>query len=183
MRLAALLLLLAASCASTTTTTHPAPPATPASAEHDWLMQLVGDWEAVSEMEAEAGAEPTRWVGTEDIDAIGALWVVAEGEVDFGEEHFESRMTLGYDPEQRCFVGTWIDSVQSHLWNYRGQLDADQRALTLEAQGPSIVEPGRTTLYRDRIELVTPDHKRLVSAMREDDGTWTTYMEVDYYRR
>ena len=92
-------------------------------------------------------------------------------------------MTIGYDPEQGCFVGTWIDSVQAHLWTYRGQLDPDRRALTLEARGPSIAEPGGTTDYRDRIELVTPDHKRLVSAMLEDDGTWTTYMEVDYYRR
>jgi hypothetical protein len=33
-------------------------------------------------------------------------------------------MTLGYDPPKRRFVGTFNDSMMTHLWVYDGALDA-----------------------------------------------------------
>ena len=49
-------------------------------------------------------------------------------------------MTLGYDPEQKSFVGTWIDSETAYLWTFTGQLDAakeNREAQTAIAQALS----------------------------------------------
>jgi uncharacterized protein DUF1579 len=46
-------------------------------------------------------------------------------------------MTLGYDPEKKQYVGTWVGSMMSYLWVYDGSLDAEEKVLTLNAEGPS----------------------------------------------
>jgi hypothetical protein len=47
-------------------------------------------------------------------------------------------MTLGYDPHRKRYVGTWIGSMMTHLWVYGCELDASERVLTLNAEGPSV---------------------------------------------
>ena len=86
------------------------------------------------------------------------------------------------DPDEGAFVGSWVDSMQTRMWTYAGQLDADERVLTLEAEGPSIADPEKTASYRDRIELVDEDHKRMISSILGEDGEWFTYMTADARR-
>jgi len=40
-------------------------------------------------------------------------------------------MTLGYDPQKKRYLGTWIGSMMSHLWVYEVELDASGSVLTL----------------------------------------------------
>jgi hypothetical protein len=87
-------------------------------------------------------------------------------------------MTLGYDPNKDAFVGTWIDTIQTTMWSYVGQLDESKRVLTLEAEGPSFGDPGKTAKYRDQIELIGPEQKTMTSSVLGEDGNWTTFMKV-----
>ena len=52
-------------------------------------------------------------------------------------------MTLGYDPQKKRYVGTWIGSMMTHLWVYDGALDAAGKVLTLDAEGPAWPATGR----------------------------------------
>lgn len=144
--------------------------------QHEWLQQLVGEWTVSSE--AAAGGESAAWESTESIRSIGGLWIVAEGTADDAGQPFTSLLTLGYDPNKEAFVGTWIDSIQTTLWTCTGHLDESRRTLTLEAEGPGFSDPTRTSRYRDQIELVGPDEKRMISSVLGDDGAWATYMTV-----
>lgn len=150
--------------------------------EHAWLQQLVGEWEFTSETSAAAGDETPPWEGVESARSIGGLWVVVEGSVDDDPQPFRSLMTLGYDPRKQAFVGSWIDSIQTTMWSYVGQLDDAGRVLTLEAEGPSYTDPSETAKYRDQIEMVGPDHKRTSSYMLDEAGDWLLYMTVDARR-
>ena len=150
--------------------------------QHVWLEQLVGEWKSSSEVAKEPGGEATTWEFEESIRSIGGLWVVSEGKAENDGTHFTSLMTLGYDPNKEAFVGSWVDTMQTTMWIYTGQLDETQRILTLEAEGPGFEDPSKTALYRDQIELVSPDHKRIISSMLGEDGAWTTYMTVDAHR-
>src|SRR5687767_11488998 len=46
--------------------------------EHEWLQQLVGEWDSESEMTMEPGAPPQKFKGTESVRAIGGFWIMAE---------------------------------------------------------------------------------------------------------
>jgi hypothetical protein len=157
-------------------------PAAP-SPEHVWLQQLVGDWTARSEATMEAGAEPWVMESTESVRAVGGLWIVGEGSASLDGTQFTSIMTLGYDPERDAFVGTWIDSMQTHLWTYVGHLDETRKVLTLDTEGPGMDDPTTTTRYRDVIEVVDADHRRLTSSAQAENGSWTTFNRSEYSRK
>jgi hypothetical protein len=94
-------------------------------------------------------------------------------------------MTLGYDPLDKHYVGTWVGSMMTHLWVYHGTLDADERVLTLNTEGPDMspAGKGKTARYRDVIELKSDDHRVLTSHALGDDGQWHGFMTAHYRRK
>jgi len=146
--------------------------------EHAWLRRLVGTWRV--EMPGHDGGPPSE--GTEIVRAIGENWVQLEGSGPMPEEVATTQMTLGYDPAQGVFVGTWIGSMMNHLWVYRGQLDAARRVLSLASQGPSFANPGELANYRDEIELVSDSERLLHGNVQGPDGQWTRFMTARYTR-
>lgn len=153
------------------------------SAEHKWLEQLVGAWTVTSEATMEPGASPQTMESTEDVRSLGGLWILAEGQADFDGTPFTSMMTLGYDPQRKGIVGTWIDTAQTYLWSYKGTLDESTNTLTLEAEGPSFGDPAKMAKYRDVIEMKDADRRILTSSVQEADGGWTTFLRAEYVRK
>ena len=149
--------------------------------QHAWLERLVGEWTASGEAPAEGGLA-SAWRSTERVRSVGGLWIVDEGTMESGGQTVTSLMTLGYDPRKSAFIGTWIDTTSTMMWNYVGQLDAEGRVLTLETEGPSFEDPEKTARFRDQIELIGDDTKRTTSSMLGEDGTWTVYMTADSKR-
>src|SRR4051812_42027694 len=84
--------------------------------EHLWLQQLVGEW--VYEMECDMGdGQMTKVTGTESIRAIGDFWIVAESTgTTPGGTPATMMLTLGFDPMQGGYVGTWYGSMMTYLW-------------------------------------------------------------------
>jgi hypothetical protein len=150
--------------------------------EHEWLLQLVGEWDATWDTEPGNPDGDATWKSHESIKAVGDLWIVAEGEASGAGLSFTSMLTIGYDPAEEAFVGSWIDSIQTRMWTYRGTLDEERRVLTLAAEGPSMTDPTKTAKYEDRIELIDADHKRITSVGMNDKGEWEQYMQVNFTR-
>ncbi len=153
------------------------------SAEHEWLLQLVGEWDATWDTEPGNPESADSWTSHESIKAVGDLWIVSEGEASGMGLDFTSMLTIGYDPAEGAFVGSWIDSIQTRMWTYRGTLDEDRRVLTLAAEGPSMTDPTKTAKYEDRLEIIDADHKRITSVGMNDKGEWEQYMQVNFTRR
>ena len=151
-------------------------------AEHKWLQKLVGDWTYESEMVgSETPAE--KCGGTESVRSLGGLWVLAEGKGEMpGGLPATMLMTLGYDPQRKRFIGTWIGSMMTHMWVYDGELDATGRILSLHAEGPSFAGDGTMAKYKDVIEIVSDDQRTLTGNLLGDDGKWTTFMTAHYRR-
>lgn len=152
--------------------------------QHHWLQKLVGEW--IYETEATMGAEqpPEKATGTESVRSLGGLWILAEGQGEMpGCGAATMIMTLGYDPHKQQYVGTWIGSMMTHLWVYDGKLDADERVLTLDSEGPAMTGEGKMAKYRDAIEFKSDDHRVLTSHMLGDDGQWHNFMTANYRRK
>lgn len=150
-------------------------------AEHAWLQNLVGEWQVESEflMGPEGGTQTST--GTNRVRSLGGLWAVGEAEMTMGGTTMTMISTLGYDVSFKEYRGCWFASMSSHLWKYAGGLSADGKTMTLECEGPSMVEDGKTALYRDVIELIDDDHYTLTS-YDKDSGVWSQYMKANYTR-
>jgi len=157
-------------------------PATGAQAEHQWLQKFVGEWESESTAGGPDGAE-FHGTGTMVSRMIGDLWVVSELTGKMGEVTITGVQTIGYDPQKKKYVGTWIDSMMNYMWSYEGTVDETGMVLTLEAKGPNFIEGGKIATFRDSYEFKSPDHIVAISSILTDDGTWVTFMTGDMRRK
>jgi hypothetical protein len=153
--------------------------------EHHWLTKLVGEWTYETEASMGLGLPPEKFRGTVGARSLGGLWVLIEGSGDMpGGGTATTLMTLGYDPAKKCFVGSFIGSMMSNLWLYEnGQLDSAGTKLTLEAEGPDFSTEGKTSKYRDVIEVQSDDHHILTSHVLGPDGQWQGFMTAHYRRK
>jgi hypothetical protein len=152
-------------------------------AEHAWLQKFVGEWEAEIEMFKEPGLPPEKSMGAESVRAVGGFWVVAEDSGVFMDKPFTGILTLGYSPEQKQYIATWVDSMASRLWTYAGTVDATGTVLTLEAEGPCPMKGGAPAKFRETIEFKSDDHRVFTSAIQADDDSWATMMVIHYRRK
>ena len=152
--------------------------------QHEWLQQLVGEWTYESECSMEPGKPPEKFKGSEIVRSIGDLWVQGESHGEMpGGGIATMVITLGYDPQKKRYVGTFIGSMMTHLWIYDGALDTAEKVLTLNTEGPTCTGEEKLAKYKDVIELKSADHRVLISQMLGDDGIWSTVMTANYYRK
>jgi hypothetical protein len=152
--------------------------------EHHWLQQFVGDWTYEHEAPDHDG-ESCGWSeGTQSFRSLGGLWIQGEGRGEMPDGSPATMIiTLGYDPRQRRYIGTWVGSMMTHLWVYDGSLDDSGKVLTLEAEGPSMAGDGTMAPYRDVIEVKDENYHTLSSYARGEDGEWRRFMLAHYRRK
>jgi len=149
---------------------------------HEWLKQFLGEWTFENEARMGPDQPPMKSTGTEIARMLGDVWMIANGEGEMPDGSTGRWiMTLGWDPAPDCFVGSWVGSMMTHLWTYKGSLDADRKILTLDCEGPGMA--GGMAKYQDIHELVSADHRILRSRMQGEDGQWIQFMEAQYRRK
>jgi Protein of unknown function (DUF1579) len=131
----------------------------------------------------EPGKPPEKFTGAETVRSLGGVWVLCEGRGEMpGGGMGTTLMTLGYDPQKKHFVGTFVGSMMANLWIYDGSLDAAEKVLTLDSEGPSFTAEGMMAKYRDAIEFISDDRRVLTSNYLGDDGKWHEFMTANYRR-
>lgn len=151
--------------------------------QHRWLQQLLGDWTSEAEMAMGPDKPPTKCIGTESVRPLGDLWVLCEGRGEMpGGGMANMLMTLGYDPQKKAFIGSWVGSMMTHMWVYHGALDEAKKVLTLDTEGPSFTGDGKLARYRDTMTIKSKDERVLTSHALQDDGSWKGFMTATYRR-
>jgi hypothetical protein len=153
-----------------------------ATKEHQWLKQFVGEWQSSSKAHG-PGMPDMEGKGTMKARMLGELWTVIDYQADFGGMNMTAVQTIGYDAEKKKYVGSWVDSFQNILWTYDGTVDASGKKITLEAEGPNMMEPGKRTKFRDEYEFVSPEKMTITSSMLGSDGNWVTFMSGEAQRK
>lgn len=144
--------------------------------EHKWLDKFVGQW--VTESKAFMGPDGSaiECSGTLSSRSLGGFWVVNEMKGDFQGTPTHGVQTIGYDVEKKKYIGTWIDSMTSHLWHYEGSLDKEGKTLTLNAEGPNLMSEGKMAKYQDVFEFTSENELRMTSRMLDEDENWVDFM-------
>jgi len=150
--------------------------------QHHWLRQLVGEWK--SDVDCYMGAEEPVFKnqGTESVRALGDFWIINEIKSENPEFPFTASLTVGYDPEKKQYIGTWVDSMSGYFWKYTGSVDETGKILTLLTEGPCPMFPGKLSKFREVTEMISNDHKRFTSSILGEDGNWSTCMVVNAKR-
>jgi len=151
--------------------------------EHEWLQQFAGEWDSETEIFMEPGAPPMKFKGSELARMLGDFWLVSEASNEMPGNPYTSRLTLGYCPGKKKYIGSWIDSMSSTFWLYEGDVDATGKALTLYSEGRCPGEPDKLSKVKEVTEFKSPDHRVSTSYAMEGDGKWTACVVVNYYRK
>jgi Protein of unknown function (DUF1579) len=154
------------------------PKVPPPAAGHEWLNQFVGNWEYETEIFMEPGKPPVKAKGSETIRSLGGFWIVADGKSEMMGTPFTSVLTLGFDPQSKKYIGTWVDSMSSTLWKYEGSVDSTGKVLTLESEGPCPMKPGQIVKFNEVTEFKNKDERVFTSKMLGDDRNWNTVVRV-----
>jgi Protein of unknown function (DUF1579) len=150
--------------------------------QHRWLDKFLGEWTWESEYSMGADQPLTKTEGIEVVRSLGGLWMIADGEGGPDGSSGKTIMTLGYDPQSDRFVGTFIGTMMTHLWIYNGSLNAGEKVLTLDTEGPNFSQSSMAK-YKDIIEFVSDDHRIMTSQILGDDGNWLQFMTAHYRRK
>ena len=151
-------------------------------AEHAWLNDLIGNWEFSHLCDMGPGQPPTTATGRVTVRTLGGLWFLMDGSgTDPEGGSWTWLCTLGFDPERKRYVGTFVASMMTHLWIYEGKLDDSGKSLVLDVEGPRFDGTGMTK-YQDIYEIVDHDHWILRSRILGDDGAWHQFMEGHHRR-
>lgn len=149
--------------------------------EHKFLEKFVGEWDSKMEATGIPGQPPIECQGTSKAKMMGGFWVVIAGKGEMAGQPMESVMQLGYDTKKKKYVGTWSDSCTSHMWHYEGTVEGN--TLTLNTEGPNMLDPKKTSKYREQITFISPDHYEFSSSMENGEGGWTTFMLADFKKK
>lgn len=146
-----------------------------------WLKQLAGEWKTEAEVIV-PGQKSITAKGTESARMLGQNWLIVEGKAELGGMPFSSLQTLGYDPQAKKYVGTWVDSLSSYMWKYEGTLDESGRMLTLTTRGPCPQKNGELANVREVLEIVDKDQKTFTSYVEMAPGKWEKMVTVEAVR-
>jgi hypothetical protein len=154
------------------------PQSPPPTKEHEFLKQFIGTWETEGEANvAPAPDQPKlKCTGSMKGRMLGGYWLVSESKMSMMGADVEAVQTIGYDPEKKKYVGSWVDSMFNYQWQYDGSVDETGKILTLNAEGPSFLEPGKIGKFRDVYEFKSKDHIVTKSEMQNAEGEWVTFM-------
>lgn len=149
--------------------------------EHQWLDQLIGNWTTDSECQMPDGSSQ-KSTGVLKCRSLGGMWLLMDGSGTSPEgDEWSTMMTLGFDPEKDCYVGTFVASMMFRLWLYEGSVDGTHKKLVLDAEGPGFDGSG-TARYQDSVEILDKDRWTLSSQVLDDSGNWVSFMKVHHQR-
>ena len=150
--------------------------------EHQWLEKFAGQWTSTAKTVAAGDRPVTEAKGSMKSRMLGGFWVVNEIQAEMSGMKFQAVQTLGYDTKQQKYVGTWVDSMMNHLWQYQGHVDESGQTLILEAEGPGFTSDGnQSAKYRDVYEFKSPNRIVTKSEIFQD-GKWVTFMAGEINR-
>ena len=122
--------------------------------------------------------------GVEINKMFGEFWMTSEFECNMGGMKFMGHSQLGYDPAQKKYVGTWIDSISPYISNLEGEYDKSTHTLTMMSTGRNMMtgEIEKSKMITKYIDENTKHFEIHMQVPGEQDKWWKS-LEIDYKRQ
>lgn len=148
----------------------------PPMAEHKMLLESAGDWEGSVVHIAPDKTESTAQA-RERIEPIGPYWTQSRFESDFMGSPYLGTGVMGYDPEKKKFIGTWVDNMSSYFALMEGKMEGDK--LVMRWQAPDLTS-GKLVPHRSE---TTHAADTVTTTFFVGDGAGTKNMVITMKRK
>ena len=140
--------------------------------EHDHLNRLVGTWDA----ETESGnGTMTYKMG------LGGLWLIGDFEGEFGGMKFQGKGLDTYDSATKKYRSVWVDSFSTAPRTMEGNLDNDNKVMTMTGEGPW--QQGKSAKFKSITEIKDADTVNFSLFMVDKDSTEQPMVKITYKRK
>ena len=160
-------------------------PQTPQPSEQHRLLQKdVGTWDAeVTVFSPIDGAPPMISKAVEKCEMLpGGMWLISRFEGEMIGEKYVGLGTFGFDPVEKKYVGTWVDSMSPHLMIMKGDYDAATKTLTTTGEGRDSTT-GEVFTSMQVSRYIDNDTRTFEMHMPAPEGKHVKVMEIKYKRR
>lgn len=147
-------------------------------AAHKIFAHDAGTWDCEVKMYM-AGPEgpPVTFKGVEKNELVsGDLYLLSEFKAKMGEQDFEGRALMGYNPKSKKYEGTWADSFTSAPSQMTGEFDDESRVMTLLCKVQD--ESGEEMLQKQVTKYHDDDTKTFTLYLVVDEGGKTSDLKV-----
>lgn len=140
--------------------------------EHDHLKRLVGAWDAET---AFGKGTMTYKIG------LGGLWLIGDFEGEFGGMKFQGKGLDTYDLATKKYRSVWVDSFSTVPRIMEGNLDKDDKVMTLtgEGRGPD----SNAAKFKSITEIKDADTVNFSLFMIDKDGKEQPMVTITYKRK
>ncbi len=157
-------------------------PVSPLTPEHELLKKDVGTWNTAGKIWPGPGAEPIVSQGRETYELLpGGLWLVSRFEGTTAGKPFASAGTWGYDPAEKKYVGTWVDSMTPRIMTFKGDYDPQTKTMTRISDGRDPIT-GQTIKFKTITRYMDDDTRLFEMYLIIPNGQLWKMMEVEYQR-
>ncbi len=139
-------------------------------AEHNRLIEHAGTWNVQCSFYMDPAQPPMEVEGKETVESFGAFWSTSVFEANMFGAPYQGRATLGYDPEAKQYVSTWIDTMSPMFFHFTGNFNADGTVLEMSGDGYDCMTKQMTS-YRTVEEHKSPDERVFEMFMKMPDGS------------
>ena len=149
--------------------------------EHKMLKFDKGNWDATVKIFPPAGGAPIESKATEKVELLpGGFWMLTRFQGKIGDLPYSGRGTFGYDPTEKKFVGTWVDSMNPYMLTMKGDFDEATHTLTMtgENRGPG----GKMHTSKEISRHIDANTRTFEMQMKGEDGKFQKMMEITYKR-
>jgi hypothetical protein len=152
--------------------------------EHRLLQHDVGTWDAeITVFSPEEGGPAMKSKGSETCEMLpGGMWLISRFKGEMIGMPFSGVGTTGYDPVEKKYVGTWVDSMSPHLMIIKGEYDPATKTATSTGEGRDATS-GAVFTSKLISRHIDDNNRTFEMHMPGPDGKQFKVMEITYKRR
>jgi hypothetical protein len=151
--------------------------------QHKMLAEDVGDWDCKCKFWAPGAPEPFESTATDTVRMLsGGMWQFSVFRGEFGGQPYTGHGQMGYDPQKKKYVGTWIDSMSPYLNLMEGDYDAETKTMTMISKSTN-PETGKPMTSRNVTQFHEDGSRTFTIYGPDDSGEEMKMMEIVYTRK
>ena len=150
-------------------------------AEHKVLEQLTGTWDCKVKLWLDPSKDPMVSDGKVTRKLImNGLFLEEHVDGKFGGEDFKGLGLLGYDPNKKKYVGSWVDSMGPGMMIMEGTYE--EKTKTMTTFSDEVDPKGKKSKFRSVLKMESADHHIHEMFSTPEGGKETKMMEIHYMK-